>query len=50
MEEYQGAKSIISSITDLKGGVVAALSKLIAVTYFPDISGTFLFTPSSRFL
>jgi hypothetical protein len=32
MEEYQGEKLLIACKTEVKGGVVAALSKFIAVT------------------
>jgi hypothetical protein len=47
MDEYQGAKLHIFFITALKGGVVAALSKLIAVAIIPLPRGTLVSRPTT---
>jgi len=50
MEEYQGKKALISLSTSHKGGVVAALSKLIEVVQEPLSRGTFVLIPNTIFL
>ena len=46
IEEYQGANSLIAWRTEMKGGVVAALSKLMAGTILPSASGILFSKPA----
>ncbi len=50
MDEYQGAKLLIESITTFKGGVVAALSKFMYLTNLLFNRGTRVSVPRIKSL